>query len=252
MSGSVPPVSLQDSRGETGLLGYPAVTSIPPPVGGQEPALQGPYAAPYSHVPPPPRGTNGFAIAALVLGILPVCLGIPGLIFGIVALAQTRKTGQKGKGLAIAGLSILAVWLVVGVSLVVFSIVNEADRDDSGAITGPGDVSVTSLQVGDCVEKLDDGVAIYDVPAVPCSQPHQAEVVGEYTVKGSVYPGEKAIEDEAFTKCSEMVDSYGGEAAADVSEIFFLYPRQSNWNQGDHKVTCLAYHDPPRTGSLKG
>lgn len=46
-------------------------------------------------------GTNGWAIAGLICGILLPPLGI---IFSAIALGQIKKTGQKGKGLAIAGL----------------------------------------------------------------------------------------------------------------------------------------------------
>ena len=50
-------------------------------------------------------GYNGLAIASLVLGILWLFGfgSLLALIFGLVALGQINKTGQEGKGLAIAG-----------------------------------------------------------------------------------------------------------------------------------------------------
>ncbi|TAF51257.1 MAG: DUF4190 domain-containing protein [Sphingobacteriia bacterium] len=48
-------------------------------------------------------GTNGWAIAGFVCGILVPPLGI---IFSAIALGQIKKRGEKGKGLAIAGLVI--------------------------------------------------------------------------------------------------------------------------------------------------
>jgi uncharacterized protein DUF4190 len=74
---------------------------------------------------PPRRTTNGFAIAALVLGIL--WLGGLGavfaLAFGLVALKQIKRSGgtQSGDGLALAGailggvgiLGAIALWTVV-------------------------------------------------------------------------------------------------------------------------------------------
>src|SRR5215472_2164435 len=54
------------------------------------------------------RRTNGFAIAAFVLGL--VGASILGFIFAIVALVQTRRSRQRGKGLAIAGLVLSFIW----------------------------------------------------------------------------------------------------------------------------------------------
>ena len=54
--------------------------------------------------PPPPAqkpGTNGFAIASLIFGIIGGVL--LGFIFGFIALSQTKRTGQNGRGLALAG-----------------------------------------------------------------------------------------------------------------------------------------------------
>ena len=95
--------------------------------------------------PPPPTGwnpqyqqaprqtTNGFAVAALVLGIAELCTGIFGgilaVVFGNVALARIDESQgtQKGRGLAITGIVLgwiaigltavaVAAWLVYGIS----------------------------------------------------------------------------------------------------------------------------------------
>lgn len=52
--------------------------------------------------------TNLLAILALVLGLF---TGILGIIFGHIARAQIRRTGEGGAGLALAGLVIGYVWL---------------------------------------------------------------------------------------------------------------------------------------------
>jgi Domain of unknown function (DUF4190) len=108
----------------------------------------GQYAPP---VAPPPPGTNGFAIASFVLSF---CGGLLSVIFGIIALVQIRKSGQKGKGLAIAGLCISGVWvLLIGVG-VIFAILEEPKRDASGTITTEGKISVNDLKTGDCIKTL--------------------------------------------------------------------------------------------------
>ena len=84
--------------------------------------------------PPPPAKTNVLAIISLIggiLGLLGICLGIipviglfcsiPGGVFGLAAVVlgmiginKTKVTGEKGKGMAIAGL-ILGVLTLLGV-----------------------------------------------------------------------------------------------------------------------------------------
>lgn len=69
---------------------------------------------------------NGLAIGSLVSSLVGipaavVCFGfigsILGIVLGIVALNQIGKSGQKGKGMAIAGIALGALGLV-GVGLV--------------------------------------------------------------------------------------------------------------------------------------
>jgi hypothetical protein len=53
-------------------------------------------------LPPRPQpGTNGLAIAGLVLAVL---LAPVGLILSVVGLVQARRRGEKGRGLAITGI----------------------------------------------------------------------------------------------------------------------------------------------------
>jgi hypothetical protein len=58
-----------------------------------------------------PAPVNGLAIASLVLGIL-CCLPVVGLVLGLIALGQIRKKGERGRGMAIAG--IVLGWVGIG------------------------------------------------------------------------------------------------------------------------------------------
>lgn len=68
----------------------------------------------------PAVGTNALAIVALVLGIFGGVLAIP---VGHVSLNQIRRSGESGRGLAVAGLVLgyLSLVVVVGVVLVAVS-----------------------------------------------------------------------------------------------------------------------------------
>jgi Domain of unknown function (DUF4190) len=67
---------------------------------------QQPYGTQYWQGQPANAGTNGLAIAALVLGIVWVFwIGSAlAVIFGHIALGQIKRTGQRGHGMALAGL----------------------------------------------------------------------------------------------------------------------------------------------------
>jgi hypothetical protein len=83
----------------------------PPPPYQQPPPGYAPYGQPgYPSSP----GTNGFAIASMVLGILWLWWigSILALVFGYVAKSQIRGSGQSGSGMATAG--IVLGWIGVG------------------------------------------------------------------------------------------------------------------------------------------
>jgi hypothetical protein len=86
----------------------------------QQPYGQQPYP-PYQQqypaygYPQPKGGTNGLAIASLVLAFL---CSLAGLICGIIALNQIRDRQQEGRGLAIAGIVISCLSIVGSIVLI--------------------------------------------------------------------------------------------------------------------------------------
>jgi peptidyl-prolyl cis-trans isomerase B (cyclophilin B) len=113
----------------------------PPPYGGYPPGYPGHppgYPGPgYPGYPghPEQRPTNGMAIASLVCAFLFAPLGI---LFGHISLSQIRRSGEEGRGLAIAGLVIgYLLTLLTVLAVVLFAIffvfvarsVNEAMED---------------------------------------------------------------------------------------------------------------------------
>ena len=98
---------------------YGQQQAIPPQFGQPQ------YAPPQYGAPQfaahPSQKTNGMAIASLVMSL--VCCNLLGVIFGHVALNQINRTGEGGRGLALAGLiigyvslAIGAIWLLVVVA----------------------------------------------------------------------------------------------------------------------------------------
>ncbi|CAN5294849.1 hypothetical protein BH09ACT6_BH09ACT6_14100 [soil metagenome] len=73
--------------------------------------------APYTAGSPVAPKTNVLAIVALVLSI--IGFTVVGIILGFVGLNQIKKTGESGRGLAIAAIVIGFIELVFGIILVI-------------------------------------------------------------------------------------------------------------------------------------
>jgi peptidyl-prolyl cis-trans isomerase B (cyclophilin B) len=121
------------------------VTTPPPPHGAYPPPPPGPYAGYYGYAQPQP--TNALAIVSLVCAFLFAPLGI---IFGHISLSQIKKTGEEGRGLAIAGLVIsylITVLTIVVVVLSVLFVVQVArDLESLDGLT-PEDPDITATPV---------------------------------------------------------------------------------------------------------
>jgi hypothetical protein len=131
-----------------------------------------PPAAQYAGYPQA-RPTNGMAIASLVASLLVAPLGI---VFGHISLSQIKRSGEDGKGLAIAGLvigylasvgAVIAVIFVVGVMAVVGSTAHRINSQypshrystptTSASPVGVPDstaVAINNAQVGDCIRRV--------------------------------------------------------------------------------------------------
>lgn len=97
-------------------LEYPADEGLPPPL--YPPPFPGQpnagYYQPYSAYPPmKPPGTNGKAVTAMVASVVGLLFcGVPslvGLVLGIIAIRETKRTGQDGFSLAVAAVVIGAL-----------------------------------------------------------------------------------------------------------------------------------------------
>jgi hypothetical protein len=142
----------------------PEPTFPPPPPAVPLPPPWPPWYPPPPTYPQPRQGTNGLAVASLVLGILGIWpLAIP---FGHIGHRHASRRGQGGKGLAIAGFVLGYVGLALTVLIVVIAVaasgsvdtnvVEQFVRSDlASSVTGfagaPSDETVDVQNVG-CVQ----------------------------------------------------------------------------------------------------
>ena len=69
-------------------------------------------------------------IGQVLLGIL---VGIPGLILGVIALRQIRERGERGRGMAIAGVVLGIFGIVATILLVILVIVGHTVNGSSSS-----------------------------------------------------------------------------------------------------------------------
>ncbi|MFF1573602.1 DUF4190 domain-containing protein [Leifsonia sp. NPDC058292] len=82
----------------------------------QQPASSPQYGEQTSYSPAPQSGYNTMSIVAFILAFF---VSLVGIILGFVALSQIKRTGEQGRGLAIAAIIIGFVEIVIGVILAI-------------------------------------------------------------------------------------------------------------------------------------
>ena len=135
----------------------------------------------------------------------------------------------------------------MGAVVVAVSLVRGGGREEK---------DVFELAVGDCVNGLSDagGTQEYaSTPVVPCSEPHEAEVITSFDLTGATYPGEEEVIAESERQCVDlMLAALPRDAPADELMPFYFYPTKESWERTDDRtVHCLAMPaDGTATGSL--
>ncbi len=191
-----------------------------------------PWPDPY----PARRTTSGWAIAALCLGLLS-CVPLS-FVFGIVALVKTQDGRQSGRGLAIAGMAVSAVWVLLGgVATALFAMF------PGSLVTGTVQSSPL-VTVGECFNP--------DINyRVSCDQPHSDEVFAVLSL--SHFPDSQSDDAELTKRCQAELAKYSPSASHDPSVQVDLWGPGTDWKYMDnHTTACAAHFTPNRVGSIKG
>jgi Domain of unknown function (DUF4190)/Septum formation len=214
---------------------YPGVQMFPP---------QG-----YPPTPAPRRGTDGFAIASLVFGIIGgVLLSV---IFGLVALRRIRRNATSGRGLAIAGLVLSGLWVLGVGALVAFAVATGAGRDANGSVTDPGREKAANVRLGDCIETWPKDGLVINLQVTPCTSAHEAEVFAVDQLPAGSYPGVAAVKAQTEALCTRHAELLKPSELAGLN-LGYLFPESTNWARGDRKVSCIALSkNGSRTSSVR-
>jgi hypothetical protein len=175
---------------------------------------------------------------SLVTGV--VGLGPVALVLAIVALRRVAARHTRGRGLAIAGavLGVLGtVALVVGVTVAVLTAL--ASRPLPADVATARDARAQQLVTGNCLAVLPADGQVRSVRVVPCADPHEAQVVTEFSfAANAVWPGQQAADARVARAC--VLDD--AEIAAGVRTVTWA-PTEASWSRGDRIGLCLAVVD---------
>ncbi|WP_226531740.1 DUF2510 domain-containing protein [Microbacterium paraoxydans] len=254
----------------------PTPASVPP--ANAYPGATGVTGDPWPGASTPPAATGTPVLG--IIGLVTVVVGIIGACIPVIALAgwslltigfvlslvSLFLRGRKWPGITGMVVAAIGAILAVAVSLVLLGVAaagagapdgRPATDDGSGAVEGAEMVSFDDLQVGDCLPFVDytgEEGNIYELPVVPCVDPHTDEVFFIYDVDGEQFPGDGALQDQAWDGCLSEFEAYVGTSYMDSVLDYYTYqPTESSWVRGgDRTVHCILYSYEDVTGSLKG
>jgi hypothetical protein len=204
----------QDNQPPPG--GYP-----PPPQGAYQPP-QGAYQPPQGAYPPPPGG------------------GYPPPQGGY----QPPPPPPAPKKSKLSGVRIILFVLALAVigGVAYYALNSRATRNDAGQVDKAGKQTAFDLKAGDCFNNVPgNDQQVESVDAVPCSQPHEAQVLVNVTVTGTSYPGKDEMGKQVEKLCVDKVGAQLEKSpiAAQI-DLYYLHPTAESWAQHDRTGTCIA------------
>jgi hypothetical protein len=169
-----------------------------------------------------------------------------GAPYGPPCASQPPGTGAAGgrrrRGLVIAALAFSVFWIVVVVAAVIAVNAGKATRSaTTGVITHRGHISAFSLRVGDCFDNPAGAQSVNTVTAIPCHQPHNAQIYAKFRLTGSdfSYPGATKIARLARSGCNARIGSVDKSMTTSAMTARILLPEEASWISGQRTVSCM-------------
>jgi hypothetical protein len=160
------------------------------------------------------------------------------------------------------GVVIVVVLLVIWNFNESDSSVDETVRDTTGEVVEAGTVGALAFQLGDCLVfpssySVNEESSITKLEVVPCTELHDAQIVGEYLMNDGDFPGDAFITEyeKANNICWDKYDAYTKTSLdAPPHSYNLLHPSEESWLQGDRELQCLfSRNDGGKLGaSLEG
>lgn len=195
---------------------------------------------------------SGLAIASLITAIVIAPVGI---VLGFVALARLKGTAIRGRGLAITGIVVGFLVLAAGIAAAALFMVGSGSTSDKplpADVSSPQEATVFQLTVGNCLQaapsRMSDTVTV-----VPCSEPHGAQVISQFTPTTASYPSDEAqYEEDTRDACIGSIQPLIPDGIT-TDDLFYSYlrPSKADWVSVKHSQCLVGVNDGGTiTGSL--
>jgi hypothetical protein len=147
--------------------------------------------------------------------------------------AEVHTGGRRGVSrLAVAGVILVLVAVVAAAGVLV--VATHGFRHKTVVTYLPA--AVFSLRAGDCINSSPNGLS---VTILSCATPHEAEVFATFSLTGSSWPGEAAVQQQASSGCANRIASYLNPQLLTAGLIQqYVYPNQDAWQANVRTVVC--------------
>ncbi|WP_431071754.1 DUF2510 domain-containing protein [Microbacterium phyllosphaerae] len=233
-------------------------------------------------VPTPPQtkprvsvlGIIGLAVA--VIGLVVSCfppIALAGwVLLGVgfvVSLVSVFLRGTKWPGILGIAVSVLGAIVALAVMLLSLSVAapgatvptsspdsssSDDEELDGSATEGTERVYINDLEVGHCLPLVEWEDEVYDLPVVPCDQPHTDEVYFIFDAPDGDFPGDAELQTLATERCDPAFEEFIGIPYAD-SELdnYWFVPTETSWKRAnDRAIQCIVFSYEDVTGTLEG
>lgn len=189
---------------------------------------------------------SGLAIASLVCS-LTCCLGVPGVVLGVVALFRTGPGRAKGRWMAVLGIVLGVVGTLLLVGLVT-----------TGRWFASQVVTLEDAEVGECVDVTEDGDHVSFLRQ-DCAESHDGEIVYVGRFRDVEAAGlrpehlDPGASDEVAARqiCTAVMDPADVARVGDLT--WGIATEEDPASAGpDERFLCYVRSDEGLTGSLLG
>ncbi|KGM16556.1 hypothetical protein [Actinotalea fermentans] len=150
---------------------------------------------------------------------------------------QAQTQPQRHRGRKIALFATLAVVVLGVLGTVTAAGLYWWGTQPIGDVTSPTSATARQVRAGHCIRDLPADGSVGSVTLVPCSDDHEAEVLGSLRLDDGPWPG-----DDGAAEAAAWCEMDNDHAAAGYRPVVWTPSRQS-WTQGDRVALCIAWLD---------
>jgi len=166
------------------------------------------------------------------------------------AAAPAPASPGRGRGRLLIALFAVSCAAAVAAAVVTAVLLTHRPHPPHAA-AHPLRATVFGLRPGQCFDSLPNGIA--GAHAVPCAQPHDAEIYGAFSVAGQQWPGTVPLGNQARLGCQQRLAGYlNPQLATTGLAQSYAYPNAGAWAAGERTVICEIRGTRGRlTGSVR-